>query len=114
MPMDLVDRFIRPLRRGPRTRRYPYEQPVLAPAMRGLPEVDPVRCDADGACVAACPTGAIVLAPGTFTIDAGRCVFCAACQMACPQDAITLGQRFELATRTRVGLHIQTRIGEKP
>lgn len=113
MPMDLVDRFLRPLRGGPRTRRYPDEPAILAPAMRGLPEVDPGRCDADGACVAACPTAAISLAPGTFTLDVGRCVFCGACEIACPRDAIKLGQRFELAARSRVGLHVRTAIGDR-
>lgn len=111
MPRDLVDRLLRPIRGGPRTHRYPLVRPVLAPAMRGFPEVDPGRCDADRACVTACPTDAIEVRPGTLTIDAGRCVFCAACAIACPNDAIILGDRFELAGRTRDGLRVATRIG---
>ncbi len=111
MPMDLVDRILRPLRGGPRTRRYPDVGPVLAAAMRGFPEVDPTRCDADAACARACPTGAIVVLPGEVTIDAGRCIFCGACATACPKEAIVLGDRFELASRTRDGLRISTQIG---
>lgn len=110
MPRDLVERFLRPIRGGPRTRRYPDVTPVLAAAMRGFPEVDPDRCDADGACISACPTTAISLAPPDITIDAGRCVFCGACEAACPEGAITLGRRFELAARTREGLRISTTI----
>jgi hydrogenase-4 component H len=113
MPMDLLDRFLRPLRGRPLTRRYPDEPAVLPPTARGLPEVDPGRCDASAACVAACPTGAIALTADSWTVDAGRCVFCDACAVACPRDAIRLGPRFELAARSRVGLRSTTRIGER-
>jgi len=110
MPMDLVDRILRPLRGRPLTRRYPDEPAVLPATMRGLPEVDPVRCDATADCVTACPTRAITLAPGSWTVDAGRCVFCDVCALACPQDAIRLGSRFELASPSRDGLHVSTPI----
>ena len=108
MPFDIIDRIVRPLRRGPVTRRYPDEPAVTAPALRGLPVVDPEQCDASATCVGVCPTGAIVLEPGTWTVDAGRCVFCGACETACPRDAIHLGPRFELAARSRADLHIVT------
>jgi hydrogenase-4 component H len=113
MPIDVLERFLRPLRGGPLTRRYPAEPAVLSPALRGLPEPDPLRCDASASCVTACPTEAIELSadPATWTVDAGRCVFCGACEAACPRDAIHLGQRFELAARTRSGLRIVTPIG---
>lgn len=111
MPLDVLERFLRPLRAHPLTRRYPDEPAIVAPAMRGLPELDPSRCDSSKACVAACPTGAIIVAPDTWAVDAGRCVLCAACEAACPRDAIRLGQRFELAGRTREGLRIVTPIG---
>ena len=111
MPMDLLERFLRPLRQRPMTRRYPDEPAILAPALRGLPTLDPSRCDSTAACVTACPTGAIELGSGSWTLDAGRCVFCAACEYACPRDAIRLGQRFELAARTRDGVRIVTPIG---
>jgi formate hydrogenlyase subunit 6/NADH:ubiquinone oxidoreductase subunit I len=111
MPIDLLDRFLRPLRKGPVTRRYPAEPAVVADALRGLPELDAARCDASAACVEVCPTGAIALAPTAWSVDAGRCVFCGASEIACPRDAIRLGQRFELASRTREGLRIVTPIG---
>jgi formate hydrogenlyase subunit 6/NADH:ubiquinone oxidoreductase subunit I len=60
--------------------------------------------------VAVCPTGAIELDPSSWAVDAGRCVLCGACATACPRDAIRLGQRFELAARTREGLRIVTRL----
>jgi formate hydrogenlyase subunit 6/NADH:ubiquinone oxidoreductase subunit I len=112
MPMDLFDRFLRPLRGRPLTRRYPDEPAVLPSTVRGLPEVDPTRCDATRACVTACPTGAITVVPGSWSVDAGRCVFCAICATACPQDAIRLGSRFELAAGSRDATHVVTRIGD--
>jgi len=112
MPIDVLDRFLRPLRGRPLTRPYPDEPAALPPTVRGLPEVDPSRCDATGACVTVCPTGAISLGPTDWTVDAGRCVFCAICATACPQDAIRLGSRFELAARSRDATHVVSRIGD--
>ena len=113
MPIDLIDQFLRPLRRPPLTGGYPAEPAVVAPATRGLPELDPGRCNSSAACVSACPTGAIVLSPASWAIDVGRCVFCAACEMACPRDAIQLGQRFELAAQARESLILVTPIGDR-
>ncbi len=101
MPMDVLDRILRPLRRGPATGRYPAAPPDLPPAARGLPELDAARCDGNAACVAACPTGAIRVGPGSWSLDAGACVFCGACARACPATAIGMGSRFELATDIR-------------
>jgi Ni,Fe-hydrogenase III small subunit/NAD-dependent dihydropyrimidine dehydrogenase PreA subunit len=86
------------------TSDFPVAAPLLQPATRGLPELDPERCNGDGACVSACPTGAIQLTASSWSIDAGRCVFCNACAVACPNDAIRLGTRVELANRSRDGL----------
>jgi formate hydrogenlyase subunit 6/NADH:ubiquinone oxidoreductase subunit I len=101
MPMDVLDRILRPLRRGSVTSRYPAGLPELPPTARGLPELDASLCDGNAACVAACPTGAIHVEPGTWSIDAGACVFCAACARVCPTAAIRLGSRVELATDQR-------------
>lgn len=101
---DLRERLLRPLVRGPVTARHPAAAPVLAPAARGLPVVDPARCDASGACVATCPTGAITLDEGTWRLDLGRCVFCAACADACPRGAIMLTRRVELAVTDRAAV----------
>ena len=108
---DLRERLLRPLVRGPVTARHPAVAPVLPPAARGLPVVDPVRCDASGACVSACPTGAISLDAGTWRLDLGRCVFCAACADACPRDAIALTGRVELAATDRGAIVTVTSLG---
>ena len=111
--MDWLERIFRPLRTGVVTSNYPGSPPLLAPAVRGLPVVDPERCTLEAACVAACPTEAIAIAGGTgalpaWTLDAGRCVFCGACEPACPTDAIALGDRVELAVRDRAELVVTT------
>jgi formate hydrogenlyase subunit 6/NADH:ubiquinone oxidoreductase subunit I len=104
MPLDVLDRLLRPLRRGPVTSRYPAVPPDLPSAARGMPELDAARCDGNAACVAACPTGAIAVEHGTWSLDLGACVFCGACARACPTAAIALGTRIELATDDPAGL----------
>jgi len=111
MPMDVLDRILRPLRRGRVTSRYPAAPPVLPPAARGLPELDPARCDATAACVTACPTGAIGVTPGEWAIDVGACTFCAACARVCPTGAIRLGARIELASDVRSDLVVRRPTG---
>jgi formate hydrogenlyase subunit 6/NADH:ubiquinone oxidoreductase subunit I len=139
--MDWLERIFRPLRTGIVTSNYPGSPPLLAPAVRGLPVVDPERCTLEAACVVACPTDAIAIAGGTggtggrgddgpgdrgadaggtgalpaWTLDAGRCVFCGACEPACPTDAIALGDRVELAVRDRAELVVTTLVrGPRP
>lgn len=111
MPMDVLDRILRPLRRGRLTSRYPAVAPALPPAARGLPLLDAARCDANAACVTACPTGAIGVTPGEWTLDAGACTFCAACARACPTGAIALGAGIELASDVREDLVVRRSIG---
>ena len=106
MPLDVFDRLLRPLRRGPVTSHYPNVPPDLAPASRGLPELDVIRCDGSASCVRACPTGAIDLSDSVWSIDAGACIFCGACARACPRDAIRLGPLIELAVHDRADLTI--------
>ena len=113
MPMDALDRILRPLRRGPVTSRYPKEPPLLAPAARGLPELDARACDGNAACAAACPTAAIRVAPGSWSLDVGACVFCGACARACPTGALALGPRIELAADERERLVIVLPLGDR-
>jgi len=107
MPLDVFDRILRPLRRGPATSRYPDMPPDLPPAARGLPELDPARCDGNAACVGACPTAAIRVAAPTWSLDAGACIFCGACERVCPTGAIRLGDRIELASERREDLVVR-------
>jgi formate hydrogenlyase subunit 6/NADH:ubiquinone oxidoreductase subunit I len=107
MPLDVFDRILRPLRRGPATSRYPDVPPDLPPATRGLPVLDPARCDGSAACVTTCPTGAIRLDGSTWSLDTGACIFCGACARACPREAIRMSNQVELAVLDRDGLVIQ-------
>jgi formate hydrogenlyase subunit 6/NADH:ubiquinone oxidoreductase subunit I len=100
----MLDRLLRAWRTGIVTARYPAEPPVLEPAVRGLPELDPGRCTREAACATACPTGAITLAADAWIVDAGRCVMCGACARACPTEAIRLGVQVTLAATTPDGL----------
>jgi formate hydrogenlyase subunit 6 len=109
--MDLLGRIRVALRTGVVTSAAP-RPPVLEPAIRGLPQLDPARCEGDAACVDACPTGALTLSPSEWIVDAGRCVMCGACERACPSGAIRLGDEVLLATRSSEGLvHRSQRLG---
>jgi formate hydrogenlyase subunit 6/NADH:ubiquinone oxidoreductase subunit I len=108
MPMDVLDRILRPLRNRRATGGYPDALPDLPSAARGLPELAASLCDGNGACVEACPTGAIRLAPATWSLDAGLCIFCGACARACAPGAIRIGSRIELASDRRDGLVVVT------
>jgi hydrogenase-4 component H/formate hydrogenlyase subunit 6 len=117
MLSDLRDRLLRPISRRPLTSEHPRTPPELAPTARGLPVVDPARCDGTSTCVVACPTGAIsVSGEGAvpdrrWCLDVGRCIFCAACEDACPKSAISLTGRVELAVRERADLVVRSPIG---
>jgi Ni,Fe-hydrogenase III small subunit/NAD-dependent dihydropyrimidine dehydrogenase PreA subunit len=109
MPLDIIRRLLTPVFDPVPPSRYPKELPLLQPATRGMPELDPTRCLQDGACVSVCPTGAIELTagaegPAAWSVDAGKCIFCGDCALACPNAAITMGARVELASTDRSAL----------
>jgi formate hydrogenlyase subunit 6/NADH:ubiquinone oxidoreductase subunit I len=114
MPLDVLRRVLDPLRKPVVTSRYPAEAPPLPPASRGLPVVDPARCDRNGECVAVCPTAAILVERATWTIDAGRCVLCGACMDACPAGAITMPPGAIPVARTREPLVVTAPLEAAP
>jgi formate hydrogenlyase subunit 6/NADH:ubiquinone oxidoreductase subunit I len=90
----------------PVTTAYPEQSTPPARGLRGTPTLVADRCNLTGACEAACPTRAIIVArdstgAGSWQIDYGNCIFCGACVQACPEDAIVPSDGFELTVRQR-------------
>lgn len=70
---------------------------------RGRPVVSATPCETDcAACMSACPTAAITVAP--VRIDLGRCVMCGDCAPVCPTSRLSYSNDFRLATTTREAL----------
>lgn len=72
---------------------------------RGRPVIGSAPCDSGcNACVAACPTRAIVTEP--LRIDLGRCIQCGDCAPACPSAKLGFSNDFRLAATDTAGLVI--------
>ena len=101
-------RIIATALRAGRTTESPQSLAEPAPlATRGRPVLDAARCDANAACVAACPSAAITLsatqAEGErlFSLDYGACVFCGRCAAVCVPGALTITADYALAAMQR-------------
>ncbi len=71
--------------------------------LRGAPLIADAACAADcRACVDACPTAAIALAP--LRIDLGRCVLCGDCAPLCPSQKISFTANYRIAATDRSAL----------
>ncbi|MGC8838685.1 MAG: DUF362 domain-containing protein [Anaerolineae bacterium] len=55
-------------------------------------------CTGCGACVSACPVGAIALVGSVASIDPDRCTGCEACVKACPSGAIVVVETLPATT----------------
>ena len=98
-----MKRFFERLHQGHRTLAWPKQPAVLSPRFRGLPILDPGKCQPTcSACVDVCPTGAVALAP--LRIDLARCLFCPNCAQACPTQAVSFSNDFRLAASSRDAL----------
>jgi Ni,Fe-hydrogenase III small subunit/formate hydrogenlyase subunit 6/NADH:ubiquinone oxidoreductase subunit I len=90
------------LHQGRRTIAYPAGSPPLPDRFRGLPRLDPARCEAGcAACIEACPTDALAKDGAGLRLDLGRCLFCVECVAACPTGAIAYDREHRMATRRR-------------
>ena len=54
-------------------------------------KIDTDNCVACGACIDACPEGAIIETASVYSIVAEKCVDCGACESTCPNGAISTG-----------------------
>src|SRR5438105_3349376 len=82
--------------------------PDLPVYNRGLPQVTSNECAAPNgcrACVDACPTLAIEVAPavagGQISLDLGKCIACGECTAICPTGTIIEDRRTRVAVRRR-------------
>lgn len=97
--------FVRGVRRGVVTTRYPAHPDPLAAMLPGPPSFRPdalTRQIADDL-VQICPSRAFVRAPGELIFDAGACAACGRCRERAP-EAVTLSGEFELAATDRAAL----------
>jgi formate hydrogenlyase subunit 6/NADH:ubiquinone oxidoreductase subunit I len=97
--------FVRGLRRGVVTTRYPARPDPSAAFLPTPPAFRPSRLDqrlADRLCEV-CPSQALRREDDVLIFDAGACTACGRCREAAP-EAVTVSGEFELATTDRASL----------
>jgi len=94
--------FIRGLRRGVVTTRYPARPDASAGFLPSPPAFRPRALTETTAArlTAICPSGALRLHGDVLVFDVGRCTACGRCAAAAP-DAVTSSGAFELAASSR-------------
>ena len=66
--------------------------------MKKIASLDKVRCVACGACIKACPKGAIQVLQGCYAqVNEYKCLGCGKCEKACPAGCIEITAREVLA-----------------
>jgi formate hydrogenlyase subunit 6/NADH:ubiquinone oxidoreductase subunit I len=97
--------FVRGLRRGVVTTRYPASPDASARDLPVPPAFRPTQLDratADRLC-AICPSRALRRDGDALVYDVGACTACGRCQQAAP-EAVTTSGEFELAATSRADL----------
>jgi formate hydrogenlyase subunit 6/NADH:ubiquinone oxidoreductase subunit I len=94
--------FLRGLRRGVITTRYPARLEPSAADLPTPPAFRPQRLNADLAdrLCGVCPSRALRREEDVLIFDVGACTACGRCREAAP-EAVTASGEFELATATR-------------
>ncbi len=87
--------------------------PDLPTEATGLPTVTAASCRGCGACVAGCPTQAIVVAGDEVTLDRGRCLGCGQCVRCCPTGTLAEERATRTAVRTRAELLLSNHPGPR-
>ncbi|MCE5285315.1 MAG: 4Fe-4S dicluster domain-containing protein [Pelosinus sp.] len=72
---------------------------------RGKLDIQPHKCKNCGACVAACPAGAINVAQKgqgqELSIAYTKCIFCGLCASVCKVQAVQMTNDYHLATKNK-------------
>lgn len=96
------------------TRKLPLEE---APRRyRGKLDIQPHKCKNCGACVAACPTGAIEVRSNDegceLVVSYGKCIFCGICAEVCETQIVRMTNGYHLATKNKKDLIQVARIAK--